>query len=168
MDSIPSTTSPVGQSSARRLFLTLLGEALAHPELSQQKASPLTTPPIEGSRGITKPDESVGDLTVRPEVERALRQFEREYVGLVARHVGADRVEEVLLALEDARAGVYLRARAQSTKALAQLGEELERYMWGVVHGETYRLVETHAGEAPVRAEPFDAIELDWGALWQR
>ncbi len=34
--------------------------------------------------------------------------------------------------------------------------------------GETYRLVETHAGEAPVRAEPFDAIVLDLGALWQR
>lgn len=32
----------------------------------------------------------------------------------------------------------------------------------------SYRLVVTHAGEAPVRAEPFDAIELDLGALWQR
>jgi Uma2 family endonuclease len=34
--------------------------------------------------------------------------------------------------------------------------------------GGSYRLVVTHAGEAPVRAEPFDAIELDLGALWQR
>jgi Uma2 family endonuclease len=34
--------------------------------------------------------------------------------------------------------------------------------------GPSYRLVATFAGEAPVRAEPFDAIELDLGALWQR
>ncbi len=34
--------------------------------------------------------------------------------------------------------------------------------------GPTYRLVATHAGEDPVRAEPFDAIELPLGHLWQR
>jgi len=34
--------------------------------------------------------------------------------------------------------------------------------------GESYRLVASHAGQALVRAEPFDAIELDLGALWAR
>lgn len=29
-----------------------------------------------------------------------------------------------------------------------------------------WRLVATHEGSAPVRAEPFDAIELELGALW--
>jgi Uma2 family endonuclease len=33
---------------------------------------------------------------------------------------------------------------------------------------ESYRLVASHAGQAQVRAEPFDAIELDLGALWAR
>ncbi len=34
--------------------------------------------------------------------------------------------------------------------------------------GGSYRLVATHAGEAVVRVEPFDAIELELGALWER
>lgn len=34
--------------------------------------------------------------------------------------------------------------------------------------GATYRLVATFAGDDPVRAEPFDAIELDLAALWMR
>jgi Uma2 family endonuclease len=32
---------------------------------------------------------------------------------------------------------------------------------------ELWLLVATHAGDAQVRAEPFDAIELDLGALWR-
>jgi Uma2 family endonuclease len=32
---------------------------------------------------------------------------------------------------------------------------------------ELWLLVATHAGDAKVRAEPFDAIELDLGALWR-
>jgi hypothetical protein len=32
--------------------------------------------------------------------------------------------------------------------------------------GDTYRLVATYRDEARVRAEPFDAIELDLAALW--
>lgn len=34
--------------------------------------------------------------------------------------------------------------------------------------GETYRVASVHAGDARVRAEPFDAIELDLSALWAR
>jgi Uma2 family endonuclease len=34
--------------------------------------------------------------------------------------------------------------------------------------GESYRLVDTFAEDARVRAEPFDAIELELGALWLR
>ncbi|HEX7479476.1 MAG TPA: Uma2 family endonuclease [Polyangiales bacterium] len=33
--------------------------------------------------------------------------------------------------------------------------------------GGAYVLVATHAGDAPVRAEPFDAIELELALLWQ-
>jgi Uma2 family endonuclease len=34
--------------------------------------------------------------------------------------------------------------------------------------GESYRLVATQADDERCRAEPFDAIELELGALWQR
>jgi Uma2 family endonuclease len=34
--------------------------------------------------------------------------------------------------------------------------------------GETYRLLPPHKGTARVRAEPFEAIELELGALWAR
>jgi Uma2 family endonuclease len=34
--------------------------------------------------------------------------------------------------------------------------------------GASYRIVETYSGQALIRAVPFDAIELDLGALWAR
>lgn len=34
--------------------------------------------------------------------------------------------------------------------------------------GETYRVVATHSRDEIVRAEPFDAIELPLGRLWER
>ena len=36
------------------------------------------------------------------------------------------------------------------------------------LHGETYSIVATHFTDAKVRAEPFDAIELDLAVLWAR
>jgi Uma2 family endonuclease len=34
--------------------------------------------------------------------------------------------------------------------------------------GATYRIIATYAGDARVRPEPFDALELPLGVLWQR
>lgn len=34
--------------------------------------------------------------------------------------------------------------------------------------GANYLLVDTYADDAPIRAEPFEAIALDLGALWRR
>ncbi len=34
--------------------------------------------------------------------------------------------------------------------------------------GDTYRLLGTHADDAVIRAEPFDAIALSLGLLWQQ
>jgi hypothetical protein len=33
--------------------------------------------------------------------------------------------------------------------------------------GERYVVAQTFAGDDPIRAEPFDAIELELGALWR-
>jgi Uma2 family endonuclease len=43
--------------------------------------------------------------------------------------------------------------------------ETLEVYR---LEGERYSLLDTHERGARVRAEPFDAIELDLAALWAR
>lgn len=51
------------------------------------------------------------------------------------------------------------------------------KYLWFVdpdartleffaLDGSTYRLIEVFSGDRPIRAIPFDAIELDLGALW--
>lgn len=32
--------------------------------------------------------------------------------------------------------------------------------------GDSYRLIATHGADEQVRLEPFEAIELDLGALW--
>jgi Uma2 family endonuclease len=37
-----------------------------------------------------------------------------------------------------------------------------------VLEGETYRIAAVHAGDERVHAVPFDAIELELGALWAR
>lgn len=34
--------------------------------------------------------------------------------------------------------------------------------------GEGWRLVQAHAGEAPIRPEPFEAVGFDLGSLWSR
>ncbi|MGH7283063.1 MAG: Uma2 family endonuclease [Polyangiaceae bacterium] len=34
--------------------------------------------------------------------------------------------------------------------------------------GETYRVIDVFSGDAKLRGEPFDAIELDLAVLWQR
>lgn len=45
------------------------------------------------------------------------------------------------------------------------LAQTLEVYR---LDGESYRLTATFGGDDPVRAEPFDAIALELGALWAR
>jgi Uma2 family endonuclease len=47
--------------------------------------------------------------------------------------------------------------------------DPLEQYLEVLrLDGDTYRIVATHVAEAKVRAEPFDAIELDLAVLWAR
>jgi len=60
---------------------------------------------------------------------------------------------------------IYRRERVQHMWLLDPLARTLEIYR---LDGETYRLIAAHADEAVVRAEPFDAVELSLGLLWQR
>jgi Uma2 family endonuclease len=70
-------------------------------------------------------------------------------------------------------------SRVDRAKKRPIYAREGVRHLWHVdpeartleifrLDGEGYRLVVTFEGEAPVRAEPFDAIELELGALWAR
>jgi Uma2 family endonuclease len=64
-----------------------------------------------------------------------------------------------------AKLPVYARERVGHVWLIDPLAKTLEIYR---LDGETFRLVGTHAEEVNVRAEPFDAIEIELGALWER
>jgi Uma2 family endonuclease len=64
-----------------------------------------------------------------------------------------------------AKLPVYARERVGHVWLIDPLAKTLEIYR---LDGDTYRLVGTHAEDASVRAEPFDAIEIELGALWER
>lgn len=49
------------------------------------------------------------------------------------------------------------------------LVDPLEQYLEILrLDGDSYRIVHTHVADAKVRAEPFEAIELDLSVLWAR
>lgn len=60
---------------------------------------------------------------------------------------------------------VYAHERVGHVWLVDPIVKTLEIYR---LDGETYRLAQTHAEDAKVRAEPFDAIEIELGALWER
>ena len=60
---------------------------------------------------------------------------------------------------------VYRRERVAHVWLIDPAPRTLEIFR---LDGESYRLIATYAADQPCRAEPFDAIELDLGALWQR
>jgi len=61
--------------------------------------------------------------------------------------------------------GVYARERVGHFWIVDAIAQTLEILR---LDGETYRIVGVHAGDAKIRAEPFDAIELDLAILWAR
>jgi Uma2 family endonuclease len=65
--------------------------------------------------------------------------------------------------------GVKLRVYAEHGVTHVWLVEPLDKLIEVLrLDGATYRIVQTAVGDAPSRLEPFDAIELDTAALWQR
>ncbi len=65
--------------------------------------------------------------------------------------------------------GPKLRAYAREGVAHAWLVEPTARVLEVLrLDGASYRIVGAFEGDARVRAEPFDAIELELGALWAR
>lgn len=60
---------------------------------------------------------------------------------------------------------VYARERVAHLWFIDPLEKRLEVLR---LDGATYRIVAVHQDDAKVRAEPFDAIEIELGALWSR
>jgi hypothetical protein len=59
----------------------------------------------------------------------------------------------------------YARARVAHLWFLDPVLQTLEVFR---LDGDGWRLAMSAAGDAPVRAEPFDAIDLDMAGLWAR
>jgi Uma2 family endonuclease len=68
---------------------------------------------------------------------------------------GLDRVKKL---------GVYLREGVRHVWFVDPEGRTLEVLRSA---GESYLLARTFTGDEPVRAEPFDAVDLELGALWR-
>ena len=58
---------------------------------------------------------------------------------------------------------IYRRERVGHVWLLSPLLRTLEVYR---LDGEHWSLIETYEGEDKVRAEPFDAVELDLASIW--
>jgi Uma2 family endonuclease len=67
------------------------------------------------------------------------------------------RVDRVL------KLNIYGRERVPHVWLVDPIARTLEVFR---LDGDGYRLLVVHGGDAPVRAEPFDAIELDLGAVF--
>ena len=59
----------------------------------------------------------------------------------------------------------YARAKVQHVWLVDPLATTLEIYR---LDGDGWRLGDTYDGDAKVRPEPFDAVELDLTNLWAR
>ena len=64
-----------------------------------------------------------------------------------------------------AKVPIYARERVAHVWLIDPLTQVLEVLR---LDGATYRLIATHCADAKVRAEPFDAIELELAILWAR
>jgi Uma2 family endonuclease len=87
-----------------------------------------------------------------------------------SRRLAPDWVAEILSPSTRAlERGAKLRVYAEHGVPHVWLVEPLDKLIEVLrLDGATYRIVQTAVGDAPARLEPFDAIELDTAALWQR
>lgn len=118
---------------------------------------------------LDEPELHFGDDVLVPDLAGWRRErFADVPKGTVGIEVVPDWVCEVLspsTARLDRARKLPLYARERTTHAwfIDPVAQTLEVMR---LEGERWTLMATFGGSAPVRAEPFDAIELDLGALW--
>ena len=134
-------------------------------------------PPFNRGRGgpggwiiLDEPELHLGDDVVVPDLAGWRRGRMPELPEVAFFTLAPDWLCEVLspstAALDRGRKlPLYARANVVHLWLVDPLAKTLEVLR---LDGATYRLIATEAGDRDVRAEPFDAIALDLGALWAR
>ena len=134
-------------------------------------------PPFKRGRGgpggwviLDEPELHLGEDVLVPDLGGWRRERMPEMPHVAAFELAPDWVCEVLSRStakldRGEKLPVYARARV----AHVWLVDPLEQYVEVLrLDGPTYRILGTHFADAKVRAEPFDAIELDLSVLWAR
>ena len=162
----------------------LIGGVLhAHPRPASPHAAAASAigeehgPPFKRGRGgpggwiiLDEPELHFGDDVLVPDLAGWRRERMPEMPHAPFFTLAPDWVTEVLspstAALDRAdKAPIYANERASHLWLVDPLARTLEILR---LDGATYRVVAVHKDDAKVRAEPFDAIELDLAILWAR
>jgi Uma2 family endonuclease len=119
---------------------------------------------------LDKPELHLGEDIVVPDLASWRRARMPELPTTPAFHLAPDWICEVLspstAAFDRAdKLPIYAREQVAHAWFVDPLLQTLEVHR---LDGETYRVVGTWHAAAVVRAEPFDAVELELGALWER
>ena len=134
-------------------------------------------PPFKRGRGgpggwiiLDEPELHFGDDVLVPDLAGWTRERMPEMPATAFVTLAPDWLCEVL-SMSTARIDraekmpIYARERVPYVWLVDPLAQTLEIFH---LDGETYRLLKTLSGDVKVRAEPFDAIELELGILWAR
>mgnify|MGYP000902756082 CR=1 FL=1 len=147
-----------------------------HAAASNSLSHELTGPFQKGRGGpggwifLVEPELHLGPNVVVPDLAAWRRERMPEMPHAPFFTLAPDWVTEVLspstAALDRAdKAPIYANERASHLWLVDPLARTLEILR---LDGATYRVVAVHKDDAKVRAEPFDAIELDLAILWAR
>jgi hypothetical protein len=148
-----------------------LRHAMAHSRLMRELA-----PPFDGGRGgpggwhiLFEPELHLGEQTVVPDLAGWRRERMPRVPDAAFATLAPDWVCEVLSpSTAQFDRAKKLRVYAEHGVTHAWLVDPLARSL-EVLRLEAGRwiLLDTHAGSVTVRAEPFEALDLELGALWE-
>ena len=134
-------------------------------------------PPFNRGRGgpggwiiLDEPELHLGDDVLVPDLAGWRRERMPEMPHAAFFELAPDWLCEVLSPSTSAtdrglKLPIYAREKVAHVWLVDPLAKTLEVLR---LDGPTYRVVVTHIEDAGVRAEPFDAIELELAALWAR
>ena len=117
---------------------------------------------------LYEPELHLGDDVLVPDLAGWRRERMPVFPKVAASEQAPDWVCEVLSSPtapidRGHKMRVYARERVSHTWLVNPLGRTLEVYRF---EGDRWIVVSTHEGAKAVRAEPFDAIEIDMGRWW--
>jgi Uma2 family endonuclease len=159
------------------------GELVVHPRPASPHAAATSAlgeelgPPFKRGRGgpggwviLDEPEVHLGRDVVVPDLAGWRRERMPEMPLAPHFDLAPDWVAEALSPSTQAfdrgpKLRLYARERVGHVWFIDAASQTLEVLR---LDGATYRIVAVHEGDARVRAEPFDAIELELGVLWAR